>query len=343
MRIWIDLANTPHVLFFEPVIRALERRGHSVAVTARRFANTLPLAQARGLRVQAIGSGHDDDRDERLKRAQHQQRAAELVAFARQGFDLAVSHGSYTQASAAREIGLPIFATVDYEHGGLAAFGEARCLMVPSLIPPAALEEFGVPARIVRHYDGLKEHVYLAGFRPIADLRQRLGIAADRRLVLVRPIADHAVYIDDSGDRMQRRLIERLAAEPGVCVLIVPRTARQGGEYQALARRLPAIRVLGEVIEGPSLIWASDLVVCGGGTMLREAAVLGVPAVSMFPGRIGTVDRWLLGEGRVTLVRGDEDVARLRIERRPPPVHTPVSDLALAQVVQAICDTGAAG
>ena len=26
LRIWIDLSNTPHVLFFEPIIRELERR-----------------------------------------------------------------------------------------------------------------------------------------------------------------------------------------------------------------------------------------------------------------------------------------------------------------------------
>jgi hypothetical protein len=46
MRIWIDLANTPHVLFFEPVIRELQRRGHAITLTARRFASTLPLAMA---------------------------------------------------------------------------------------------------------------------------------------------------------------------------------------------------------------------------------------------------------------------------------------------------------
>lgn len=30
-RIWIDLENAPHVLFFEPVIAALRERGHHVA------------------------------------------------------------------------------------------------------------------------------------------------------------------------------------------------------------------------------------------------------------------------------------------------------------------------
>src|SRR5436190_708347 len=97
MRIWVDVANTPHVLFFEAVIPELERRGHVVTVTARRFANTLALARARGLRAQAIGAGHDSSRDEHAKQLAHRERTAELMAFARHRFDLAVSHVSYTQ------------------------------------------------------------------------------------------------------------------------------------------------------------------------------------------------------------------------------------------------------
>jgi predicted glycosyltransferase len=76
MRIWIDLANTPHVLFFEPVIRELERRGHAITLTARRFASTLPVAMACGLQPQVIGDGHDASRSEVLKRERHLRRTA---------------------------------------------------------------------------------------------------------------------------------------------------------------------------------------------------------------------------------------------------------------------------
>ena len=134
LRIWIDLSNTPHVLFFEPVIRALERRGHSVVLTARRFANTLELVRARGVQAQHIGAGHDASRNELLKQVRHYTRTAQLMAFARQRFDVAASHVSYTQAAAARRLGIPTFGAIDYEHRGLAAFRDARCLMVPSVI-----------------------------------------------------------------------------------------------------------------------------------------------------------------------------------------------------------------
>jgi predicted glycosyltransferase len=265
------------------------------------------------------------------------------VAFARDRFDLAVSHASYTQMSAARELGLPAFATVDYEHPGLAALRDARCLMVPAVIPPEALAACGLPARIIRRYDGLKEHVYLADFRPDPTVRGRLGIAPEDRLVVFRPIADHAVYTDHSGDGVQRRLVERLAAQPGVHLLVVPRTEDQGRAYAELGCRLPAVRVLPKVMHGPSLIDAADLVVCGGGTMLREAAVLGVPAVSIFPGELGAVDRWLASENRIALVRGDADVHGVQVERRAVAGRRPISGVALAQIVEGICDTGQRG
>lgn len=338
MRIWIDLSNTPHILFFEPVIAALRQRGHEVTLTLRRFANTVALAHARGIEAEIIAAGHDADRDESRKREAHNRRVTALLEFARGRFDRAVSHVSYTQIDAARQLGLPSVAAIDYEHPGLASIKGVARLLVPAALPVAALEAQGVDGAVVRHYDGLKEDVYLAGARPDPRLRQRLGVAADARLVVWRPIADHAVYTDARREIVQRRLVERLAAEPDVCILALPRTEEQGRSFDALSRRLPALRVQREMVHGPSLLWAADLAVCGGGTMLREAAVLGVPAVSVFSGRLGAVDQWLESQGRAQILRSEADVAAVRLTRRtvcePPPIGTDT----LRQIVDGICD-----
>lgn len=341
LRIWIDISNTPHVLFFEPIIRALEQRGHHLALTSRRFANTQELLAARGLRTHAIGAGYDAGRSEWRKRVQHYARAAQLIAWARGRFDVAVSHTSFTQAEAAHRLGIPIFIASDYEQRNLRIFRHADRLMIPSIVAPAAYERWGVPARAIRPYGGLKEHVYLAGFAPAGDLRAQLGIGERELLVTVRPIAHHAMYTDDSGDGLQERLLEAFAATEGVRVLIVPRTEVQRRALEPLARRWPALRLLRANVHGPSLLWASDLVVCGGGTMLREAAALGVPAVTIFPGALGAVDQWLLAQGRVTVVRGEDDLHRIRLERRPPGPPPSIGDTALRQIVDGICETAA--
>jgi predicted glycosyltransferase len=72
--------------------------------------------------------------------------------------------------------------------------------------------------------------------------------------------------------------------------------------------------------------------------MLREAAVLGVPALSCFAGPLGAVDRWLADEGRVTLVRSADDLANLHLARRANEPLPERNGGVLKQIVQGICE-----
>ena len=57
-----------------------------------------------------------------------------------------------------------------------------------------------------------------------------------------------------------------------------------------------------------ALLKSVDAVVCAGGTMLREAAYLGIPAYSIFQSRMGGVDLRLEQLGRAVLLR-DEPIS----------------------------------
>jgi predicted glycosyltransferase len=71
------------------------------------------------------------------------------------------------------------------------------------------------------------------------------------------------------------------------------------------------------VIDGLNLIWFSDLVISGGGTMNREAAALGVPVYSIFRGKLGAVDRYLNEKGRLTLLEDSSDIPKkIRLVKR---------------------------
>ena len=344
LSIWIDLENSPHVLFFEPVIDELRRRGHEIVVTARRFCNTLPLAQARGLNVHAVGRGHDTGRNGAIKRCFHVVRSLQLWRFARaQRFDVAVSHGSRTQASAAEKLGIPAWAAMDYEHAYLRDLGGVRCFMVPDIMPVEAFDRAGIPRAVIRRYDGIKEDVYLHGFRPAVDLRRMLRIGEDDLLVVFRPSSENAHYGTDAGRAVERHLLRRLAGQERVHIIVLPRTAQQRRRLRAVETGGGTLQISTGALDGPSLIHASDLVVSGGGTMAREAAVLGVPAVSCFTGRLGVVDQFLARQQRIRLIRKVEDVERVGTLVRNL-TRTPRSNGApLQQVVEAICTTASLG
>ena len=66
-----------------------------------------------------------------------------------------------------------------------------------------------------------------------------------------------------------------------------------------------------------NIIWNSDLVVSGGGTMNREAAAMGVPVYSIFRGPTGAVDRFLSSQGRLVMLENVEQVqTKIKAVRR---------------------------
>jgi uncharacterized protein len=78
---------------------------------------------------------------------------------------------------------------------------------------------------------------------------------------------------------------------------------------------LPRVVVPDRAVDGRSLVALADVLVSAGGTMNREAAVLGTPVWSVFEGRMGAVDELLVREGRLRLLR---DPAEIEPAKKPP-------------------------
>jgi predicted glycosyltransferase len=135
--------------------------------------------------------------------------------------------------------------------------------------------------------------------------------------VLVRPPAEDSHYYDDESRRLALALLRMLAGRDDVRMVFAPRYARQRADVEALEWRVQPV-VLTEAVPFASLLHAVDLVVCSGGTMLREAAYLGVPAYTIFRSEIGGVDRWLESIGRVGVLEREGDLARMELRRRGP-------------------------
>ncbi len=321
MRIWIDLANSPHVPVFAPVVRELEERGHQVVLTARDFAQTLDLARLAGLDVVPVGrhGGRSS-----LGKAQAIAGRAWKLRDAVQGPrpDLAVSHNSYAHGVAARSMGIPYFTLMDYEHtpANHVSFRMAMRVFLPSAIPVSTVRKYGATSSKVVHFDGYKEQIYLDELASrLSDGRDALPfrVADDRTIVVARPPADFAIY-----HRFENPLFDEwlyvVGRDPSVLVVLLPRTPEQ--RQRAAEMNLPSVRVPGSAIPGPQLMAGADLVVSAGGSMNREAAVLGIPAYSLFAGDIGAVDRELADRGRMELIETKSDLDRIELKRRAEPV-----------------------
>lgn len=332
--VWIDLANSPHVLFFTPVVADLHRRGYEVLLTARDFAQTVPLARQAGLACHIIG--RHGGRGAARKAANLLNRGVSLARFARRRrIDLAVSHNSYAQVVAARMLRIPCATLMDYEYqpANHVSFRLADLVMVPRMFHEAALDRFGAAPRRTFKYEGLKEEVYLDGFTPEPAWRSQLvelfgaaGIPFEPQrdvLIAIRPPPTMAAYHDFENPLFPALLAA--LADRNVRQIVLPRTPEQRRELNAY---LPAGALMPEKpLDGRELVAASDAIISAGGTMVREACVLGTPAVSLYWGRLGGVDESLARSGRLRRIRAIADIDGLDVRRKSEPTRRVTSDL----------------
>jgi predicted glycosyltransferase len=317
MRIWIDLANSPHVPFFRALASEFTRRSHELTVTARDFAETVELAERAGFQATVIG-GHGGQKLSG-KAGNLMQRGLALARWGRgRKFDLAVSHNSYSQILAGRALSLETVTLMDYEHqpANHLAFRLASRIVVPRAFPDPALARFGASTAKVRRYGGIKEDVYLADFQPDPRFEKQLrelGIGAEEILITVRPPATEALYHRFENELFDR-LLQRIAETAGAKVVLLPRSQSQRELY--LHRRFANLIVPSHALDGANLIAHSDLIVSAGGTMNREAAALGVPAASIYLGEWAAIDEQLVREGRLQRLNTADDLAALPIRKR---------------------------
>ena len=82
--------------------------------------------------------------------------------------------------------------------------------------------------------------------------------------------------------------------------VVLARTDEQRAGVRELG--LDRVAVPEHTVDGRSLVALADVLVSAGGTMNREAAVLGTPVWSMFEGPLGGVDERLVAEGLLELL-----------------------------------------
>ena len=310
MRVWVDITNSPHVLFFRPLIRLLQADGHDVSITAREYAQTLELLELHGLAHEVVGPRHGGAGVLGKARALVGRLPA-LRCFAKtRSFDLALAHGSHELTLAARSLGIPSATAHDYEYATLQhqlGLRAATRVVFPDAIPADRLARLGAkPPKLLR-YAGIEEEYYLADFEP--DPAVLDGIDPEKVLVVVRTPPDVSLY-HRHGNPLFGGMLERLGRDESVHAVVLPRTGEQREAIRAIG--LPSLHIPERAVDAPSLVALADLTVSAGGTMNREAAALGTPAYTTFTGRVGAVDERLMEQGRL------RPVAELDIRKRDP-------------------------
>lgn len=317
-KIWIDLDNSPHVPLFLPIKNELEKRGHSVFITTRDCFQVCSLADYHNLKHKQIGTHYGASK--LLKVLGAVWRSIQLApTVLKEKPDLSLSHGSRSLMILSSVLRIPTILMFDYEYVNNFPFLKPVLGIAPEVIDyPDKAGSFKMG---LCGYRGLKEDVYVASFKPDPSLMRTLDLNQDDIIATIRPPAMEAHYHNPESEKLFYEVVEFLGTIPDLRMVILPRNEKT--EKEMIRRTWPKwckerkIIVPDNAVDGLNLVWYSDLVVSGGGTMNREAAALGVPVYSIFRGKIGAVDRYLSEKGRLILIETVDDVrGKIRPIRR---------------------------
>jgi predicted glycosyltransferase len=281
MKILIDMSNSPHVLFFRPIIKELEKRGHEVVITAREHAQTKQLLDLYWFEYKIIGKHAGRSIFKKLLNAVS--RIFELSRYvSRENPDVFLSHQSPYVIYTAFLNGKKSVYLFDNDQAKLQnylTFPLATKVMYP--------ESLFYKSKKFVAYPGIKESVYLSSWPDDERGLEKIKKIKKKKILIRTEISSSAYHAGNS----LADVIKKLASK--YQIIISPRNEDQKKEYG----KIKGVILLDKPVDGPTLIKNVDIVMGGGGTMNREAAVLGKPVISLYSGKLLASDIFLLKKG----------------------------------------------
>jgi len=289
MNIWIDLTNSPHVNFFAGMIREL-RQGHEVLLTCRPLANTIELLDIHTLPYHIVGKHYGKSIAQ--KAVGFVLRIFQLLVFLRRKkIDVAISHSSFYSPVVARLLGIRSIYLNDNEHaeGNRVSFIFADKIMVPEFVALKKIQKQWAGAEKIVQYPGVKEGIYLWDYKPSISDSFEVDDIEHKKIIFIRPEPWTAQYYQGETNFIDTLLID---LKDRFKIVLLPRGRVQERYYRQ--EKFAGITVPEKTISLTDIMENCDFFIGAGGTMTREAAVLGIPTISIYQDKLLDVDNFLI-------------------------------------------------
>lgn len=301
-RIWIDIINPSHALFFNALYPNLTQ--YEKIITIRERAETVELVKLFGIQGEVIGT---DYRNPLKKIANMVLRTLELEIKV-PSFDYAISfeNGMSVMVTKFRGKKSILFCDNDLK------FLQKKFLfqdletkiksMASFIVIPSACEEIfseHINEDRIISYNGYKEDIYIADFKPDPCFKDKMPF---EDFIVIRPEALGSFYVKENRSIVPEIL--NICNLNNINVIFLPREKEDFALLNGHDAFIP-----GNAFNGLDLCYHSSAVLTGSGTMAREAACMGVPSVSFFPGNILlSVDRKLVSQGKILHSRDPKEI-----------------------------------
>jgi predicted glycosyltransferase len=269
MKVWYDALTGKQVRYSVAIAKRLRALNHDVLLTTRRHPDTLPLAQFLNEKFTVVGRYNPESLLTRLKEGARRQLSF-CKMFGQDPPNVAITHASADQCRVAFGLGVPIILTFDTPYADATyrlTMPLSKYIVVSKAIPRRTTQKYNVSGEIVS-FEGVDEVAWIKGFKPTVDYD------FGKPLIVMRQLEEKAVYTKDTVDMFS--LAKKLTRYGKVVFLT---------RYQRKSTR--NLIIPKQFVDSASLVSKADLFIGFGGTITREAALQGTPAIviKLFPGQ----------------------------------------------------------
>jgi len=285
MKLWIDLSNAPHVLFFRRLIRDIEEE-HELLITARKYSYLEDILKENEISAKIIGKHAGKDNYDKLIASTN--RVQELAKTVKEfNPDKFLCKYSVEGMRIAHGLGIPSTLVVDNDQS--TAQNSLTIPFANNCILPACIEakmKLAYGKVDITGFNGICEVSNIAGFEPDKSVIDKLGLE-DGKVLTIRTGPLDAGYFNK--DSSLSEYIAELSKDYDI--IAFPRNERDSKTFQKCGAKFSD-----NGVDFHSLVYYSEAFLGEGGTMTRESALLGTPTVSCYPEELLEVDRLLIGK-----------------------------------------------
>jgi len=286
--IWFDFTNPPHVNLFKPLIKHFDSK-YTIYSTARNFVETQKLLRNYGIDYNLTGSHAGRNK---IKKLFNLIKRNINLYFNSPNFDLCISSSFEAQQVAWLKRKTSIMFDDNETAPNWLYTKFTSYLFSPDCIDVSKWKKQGINEKKIIQYPGFKEDIYLADYKPDKHFLENFPF---NNYIVVRPENIYASYVGNNIESIVPSLVKKLT-DLGYNIVFLPRYEIDK-EY---IKEQDNVFVPPNPLNGLDLCYHAEAVLTGAGTFAREAALLGVPAVSFFAGNnLLSVDKELIAKNKI--------------------------------------------
>ncbi|MHA1594232.1 MAG: DUF354 domain-containing protein [Candidatus Baldrarchaeia archaeon] len=271
-KVWIDAVDGKYARYSPLIKKVLEKEGFEVIITSRDHPDTIPMMKYLGERFYIIGQwSYSKSPKEKLKASLERQ--LELMEFI-EGVnpDLFISFPSVEGSRVAFGLGIPILCVPDTPH----AYHVCKLsiplsdrLLTTEAIPKKEFSKYGIDENKILQFRAVDEYAWMKDYKPNPKFLDELDLDPEKPIVLVRQAEIKSAYYPAEHDPLFE-VAKKLSRHAQVVYLTRLHQRVENAEGLIIPQSF---------IDAASLVFYADMVISVGGTITREAALIGTPGL----------------------------------------------------------------